>query len=70
MEILSENFPQTVIDDSDRDLFNLCKSEADNMFDGEVNEDLVYNLIKKGRMIRFSHDFINNKLYIDFPKIN
>ena len=70
MELLSERFPQTIIDDSDRELFGLVKNEADNFFDGEVNEELVYKLIKEGRMIRFSHDFLNNKLYIDFPKID
>ena len=71
MVILSEQqFPLVIIDDSDEQLFNLVKPEADNMFDGDVNEDLVYYLIKKQKMIRFSHDFLNNRLYVDFPKIN
>ena len=60
--------PQTIIDSSDIELFKLMKSEADNFFDGEVNEQLIYALIKKDRMIRFTHDFKNEKLYIDFPK--
>ena len=70
MELLSEQFPQVIIDDSDKELFTLVKPEADNMFDGDVNEDLVYYLIKKQRMIRFSHDFLNNRLYVDFPEIS
>jgi hypothetical protein len=68
-EEYAERFPKTIIDDSDRDLFLLMKSEADEQFNGEVNEMLVYMLIKKDKMVRFSHDFKNNKLYIDFPKI-
>ena len=70
MELLSEQFPQVIIDDSDEQLFNLVKPEADNLFDGDVNEDLVYYLIKKQRMIRFSHDFLNNRLFVDFPEIS
>ena len=70
MELLSEQFPQVIIDDSDKELFTLVKPEADNMFDGDVNEDLVYYLIKKQKMIRFSHDFLNNRLYVDFPTIS
>ena len=44
------------------------KEEADNFFDGEINEKLVYELLKKNRMVRFCHDFKNEKLYIDFPE--
>ena len=68
-EIPAERFPTTIIDPSDKDLFQLMKEEADNYFNGEVNEYLVYMLIKKGKMLRFSHDFEANKLYIDFPDI-
>ncbi len=64
-----ERFPLTIIDPTDKDLFTLVKSEADDKFNGEVNEMLVYMLIKKHRMIRFAHDFEHNKLYIDFPSI-
>jgi hypothetical protein len=69
MSEYSERFPQTVIDASDPELFKLMKSEADNFFDGEVNEELIYKLIMKNKMIRFTHDFKNGKLFIDFPKI-
>jgi len=68
-EELAERFPVTIIDPSDKDLFTLVKSEADDKFNGEVNEMLVYMLVKKHRMIRFAHDFENNKLFIDFPEI-
>ncbi len=68
MSEFSERMPQTIIDSSDKDLFKLMKSEADNFFDGEVNEMLILMLIKKNRMVRFTHDFKNEKLYIDFPK--
>jgi len=71
MEILTEfteRMPQTIIDDSDPLLFKMMKEAADTFFDGEINERLVYELIKRGRMVRFSHDFKNEKLYIDFPK--
>lgn len=68
MSEFSERMPQTIIDASDPELFKLMKSEADNFFDGEVNEQLIYELLKKDRMIRFTHDFKNEKLYIDFPK--
>ena len=70
MSEFAERMPQTIIDSSDLVLFKLMKKEADNFFDGEVNEQLVYELIKKDRMIRFTHDFKNEKLYIDFPKSN
>ena len=70
MSEFSERMPQTIIDSSDQELFKLMKAEADNFFDGEVNEQLIYALIKKDRMIRFTHDFKNEKLYIDFPKSN
>jgi hypothetical protein len=69
MSEYQERFPQTIIDASDKELFKLMKDEADNFFDGEVNEELIYKLIVKDKMIRFSHDFKNNKLFIDFPKI-
>ena len=68
MSEFSERMPQTIIDSSDKVLFKLMKDEADNFFDGEVNERLIYELIKRDRMIRFTHDFKNEKLYIDFPK--
>ena len=68
MTEFSERFPQTIIDSSDQDLFKLMKAEADNFFDGEVNEMLVLMLIRKNRNVRFEHDFKNEKLYIDFPK--
>lgn len=68
MSEFSERMPQTIIDSSDQELFKLMKAEADNFFDGEVNEKLIYELLKKDRMIRFTHDFKNEKLYIDFPK--
>lgn len=70
MSEFSERMPQTIIDSSDQELFKLMKAEADNFFDGEVNEKLIYELLKKDRMIRFTHDFKNEKLYIDFPKSN
>ena len=66
----AQRFPQTIIDASDKELFTLMKSEADNFFDGDVNEELIYKLITKNRMIRFTHDCKNGRLYIDFPKIN
>jgi hypothetical protein len=69
MSEYAERFPQTIIDSEDQELFKLMKDEADNFFDGEVNEELIYKLIVKDKMIRFSHDFKNNKLFIDFPKI-
>ena len=70
MEILtefSERMPQTIIDDSDKDLFKMMKSEADNFFEGDVNDMLIMYLIKKRKLIRFSHDFEAEKLFIDFP---
>ena len=70
MEILtefSERMPQTIIDDSDKDLFKMMKSEADNFFEGDVNDMLILYLIKKRKLIRFTHDFEDEKLYIDFP---
>ncbi len=69
MSEYQERFPQTVIDDSDQELFRLMKSEADNFFNGEVSEELIYKIIMKDRMVRFTHDFKNERLYIDFPKI-
>lgn len=68
MSEFSERMPQTIIDSSDPELFKLMKEEADNFFDGEINEKLVYELLKKNRMVRFCHDFKNEKLYIDFPE--
>jgi hypothetical protein len=59
--------PQTIIDDADPDLFKLMKSEADSMFEGDVNDMLVLLLIKKRKLVRFCHDFEDGKLYIDFP---
>lgn len=67
MNEFSDRFPTTIIDSSDKDLYTLAKQEADNMFSGEVNEMLIIMLIKKGRTIRFEHDFESEKLYIDFP---
>ena len=69
-EEYAEKFPKTIIDDSDRDLFILMKSEADDSFNGEVNEMLIYMLVKKNKMVQFSHDFKNNRLYISFPSID
>jgi len=69
-EEYAERFPLTIIDPSDKDLFTLMKSEADNSFNGDVNEMFVYMLVKKNKMVRFSHDFKNNKLFIDFPEIS
>ncbi len=70
MVILSQdNFPMTIIDQSDPDLFMLMKGDADKFFDGEASEMLIYMLIKKNKCVRFTHDFKNNKLYIDFPDI-
>lgn len=66
MVILSQ--PTTIIDPSDRDLYTLAKSEADAQFDGENHELLIIMLIKKHKMLRFTHDFENEKLYIDFPE--
>lgn len=59
--------PQTIIDSSDKDLFKLMKAEAENFFDGDINEVLVLMLLKKRKMVRFCHDFESEKLYIDFP---
>ena len=70
MEILtefSERMPHTIIDDSDKDLFKLMKAEADNLFEGDVNDMLIMYLIRKKKLIRFTHDFEDEKLYIDFP---
>ena len=70
MEILtefSERMPQTIIDDTDKDLFKLMKAEADNLFEGDVNDMLIMYLIRKKKLIRFTHDFEDEKLYIDFP---
>jgi len=70
LEILtefSERMPQTIIDDTDKDLFKMMKSEADNFFEGDVNDMLIMYLIKKRKLIRFTHDFEDEKLYIDFP---
>jgi len=70
LEILtefSERMPQTIIDDSDKDLFKLMKAEADNLFEGDVNDMLIMYLIRKKKLIRFTHDFEEEKLYIDFP---
>ena len=66
----SERFPQTIIDAEDQELFRLMKAEADNYFNGDVNEELIYKLISKGRAIRFTHDFANGRLFIDFPKVS
>jgi len=63
----SERMPQTIIDDSDKDLFKLMKAEADNLFEGDVNDMLIMYLIRKKKLIRFTHDFEEEKLYIDFP---
>ena len=67
MTEFSERMPQTIIDDSDKDLFKMMKSEADNFFEGDVNDMLIMYLIKKRKLIRFSHDFEAEKLFIDFP---
>ncbi len=70
MEILTEfteRMPQTIIDDKDPDLFKMMKSEADNFFEGDVNDMLILYLIKKRKLIIFTHDFEDEKLYIDFP---
>ena len=70
MEILTEfteRMPQTIIDDSDKDLFKMMKAEADNLFEGDVNDMLILYLIRKKKLIRFTHDFEDEKLYIDFP---
>ena len=70
MEILtefSERMPHTIIDDTDKDLFKLMKAEADNLFEGDVNDMLIMYLIRKKKLIRFTHDFEDEKLYIDFP---
>ena len=67
MTEFSERMPQTIIDDSDKDLFKMMKSEADNFFEGDVNDMLIMYLIKKRKLIRFTHDFEDEKLYIDFP---
>jgi len=70
LEILtefSERMPQTIIDDTDKDLFKLMKAEADNLFEGDVNDMLIMYLIRKKKLIRFTHDFEDEKLYIDFP---
>ena len=70
MEILTEfteRMPQTIIDDKDPDLFKMMKAEADNFFEGDVNDMLIMYLIKKRKLIRFTHDFEDEKLYIDFP---
>lgn len=70
MNEFSDRFPTTIIDSSDKDLYTLAKQEADNMFSGDANELFILMLIKKNKMVRFSHDFANDKLYIDFPNIN
>ncbi len=67
MTEFSERMPQTIIDDKDQDLYKLMKAEADNLFEGEVNDMLVMYLIRKRKLIRFTHDFEAEKLYIDFP---
>ena len=67
MTEFSERMPQTIIDDSDKDLFKLMKAEADNLFEGDVNDMLIMYLIRKKKLIRFTHDFEEEKLYIDFP---
>lgn len=61
------NGPKTIIDDSDKDLFELAKTEADENFNGEFTESLIIMLIKKNKNIRFTHDFEEETLYIDFP---
>jgi len=60
-------FPEVIIDDSDKELFELAQGEAKNLFEGETNEFFIYRLLKKGKMLRFTHDFEGEKLYIDFP---
>ena len=67
MTEFSERMPQTIIDDTDKDLFKLMKAEADNLFEGDVNDMLIMYLIRKKKLIRFTHDFEDEKLYIDFP---
>lgn len=67
MSEFSERFPDTIIDASDPDLFKMMKAEADNLFNGDVNEMLIMALVQKGKLIRFTHDFEAEKLYIDFP---
>lgn len=59
--------PTTVIDPSDEELFNLAKLEADANFDGDNHEILIIRLIQKKKLLRFTHDFEGEKLYIDFP---
>ena len=67
MTEFTERMPQTIIDDSDKDLFKMMKAEADNLFEGDVNDMLILYLIRKKKLIRFTHDFEDEKLYIDFP---
>jgi len=67
MTEFTERMPQTIIDDSDKDLFKMMKAEADNLLEGDVNDMLILYLIRKKKLIRFTHDFEDEKLYIDFP---
>ena len=67
MTEFTERMPLTIIDDSDKDLYKMMKAEADNLFEGDVNDMLILYLIRKKKLIRFTHDFEDEKLYIDFP---
>lgn len=60
-------FPEVIIDDTDKELAELAQNEAKSLFGDEPNEFFIYRIIKKGKLLRFTHDFEGEKLYIDFP---